>query len=162
MLILGVDPGLAATGYGLIRYGSNGMHLIEGGVIRSSDRDPLDKRVGEIHAGMVELLKEFKPDVLSMEELYSHYKHPKTAIIMGHARGAVLVAAHQQGVPVRHYAATMVKMALTGNGRAKKEHVRRMILEALDIRGPAEPLDTYDALAVALCHINHNLKATVL
>jgi crossover junction endodeoxyribonuclease RuvC len=161
MLILGVDPGLAATGYGLIACDSEGTRLVEGGVIRSNDRDPLADRVGEIYSGMVELLKEFKPDILSMEELYSHYKHPKTAIIMGHARGAVLVAAHQQGVAVRHYAATMVKMALTGNGRAKKEHVRRMILQTLDISGPAEPLDTYDALAVALCHINHNMKAVV-
>lgn len=161
MLILGVDPGLAATGYGLIAYDGGEIRLIEGGVIRSQESDTLDKRVGDIYTGMVEILSEFKPDILSMEELYSHYKHPRTAIIMGHARGAVLVAACQRHVPVKHYAATMVKMALTGNGRAKKEHVRRMILEALNIQGPAEPLDTYDALAVALCHINHNLKAAV-
>lgn len=161
MLILGVDPGLAATGYGLIAYGPGGVRLVEGGVIRSRESDPLDKRVGDIYAGMVEILTEFKPDILSMEELYSHYKHPKTAIIMAHARGAVLVAACQRNIPVRHYAATTVKMALTGNGRAKKEHVRRMILQTLDMHGPAEPFDTYDALAVALCHINHNLKAAV-
>jgi crossover junction endodeoxyribonuclease RuvC len=145
----------------LIAYDGGEIRLIEGGVIRSQESDTLDKRVGAIYTGMIELLTEFKPDILSMEELYSHYKHPRTAIIMGHARGAVLVAACQKNIPVRHYAATMVKMALTGNGRAKKEHVRRMILQALNIHGPAKPLDTYDALAVALCHINHNLKATV-
>lgn len=161
MLVLGVDPGLAATGYGLISYGSGGVRIIEGGVIRSCEDDPLAKRVGDIHAGMRDLLGEFHPDVLSMEELYSHYKHPKTAIIMGHARGAVLVAAHEQNVPVKHYAATMIKMALTGNGRARKEQVRKMILETLGLHGPTEPLDTYDALAVALCHINHSLKAAV-
>ncbi len=161
MLVLGVDPGLAATGYGLIAYESGGPRIIEGGVIRSRESDPLATRVGEICAGMRELLAEFHPDVLSMEELYSHYKHPKTAIIMGHARGAVLVAAHEQNIPVKHYAATMIKMALTGNGRAKKEQVRQMILRTLDLQGPTEPLDTYDALAVALCHINHSLKAAV-
>jgi crossover junction endodeoxyribonuclease RuvC len=161
MLILGVDPGLAATGYGLISYGSGNLRVIEGGVIRSNDSDPLARRVGDIHAGMRDLLGEFHPDVLAMEELYSHYKHPKTAIIMGHARGAVLVAACDNNIPVKHYAATMIKMALTGNGRAKKEQVRQMILRTLDLHGPTEPFDTYDALAVALCHINHSLKVAV-
>lgn len=161
MLILGVDPGLAATGYGVVSYDAGGIRVVEGGVIRSNEGDPLDRRVGDIYTGITDVLREFKPDVLSMEELYSHYRHPRTAIIMGHARGAVLVAANQQNVPVRHYAATMIKMALTGNGRANKEQVRQTILETLNLHGPIEPLDTYDALAVALCHINHSLKAAV-
>jgi crossover junction endodeoxyribonuclease RuvC len=162
MRVLGVDPGLAATGYGLVEYCSGRISVIEGGVIRSSEGDPLVTRVGEIFTGMTDLLREFRPDVLSMEELYSHYKHPRTAIIMGHARGAVLVAAHQEKVPVCHYAATMVKMALTGNGRANKGQVRQTILAALNLQGPMEPLDTYDALAVAMCHINHTLKAAMV
>ena len=158
---MGVDPGLAATGYGLIEYRSGRLRVIEGGVIRSNEGDSFAERVGDIFSGMQALLREFRPDVLSMEELYSHYKHPRTAIIMGHARGAILAAACQEKIPVQHYAATMVKMALTGNGRAKKEQVRETVLNSLNLRGPLEPLDTYDALAVAMCHINHSLKAVV-
>jgi crossover junction endodeoxyribonuclease RuvC len=158
MLVLGVDPGLAATGYGLISLNSGQVQLVEGGVIRSGKDDPIEKRVGDIYSGILEILEEFRPDILSMEDLYSHYKHPKTAIIMGHARGAVLVAANQKNVPVRNYAATKIKMAITGNGRAKKEQVQRMVLNILGLTTPMEPYDTSDALAAALCHINQNMK----
>jgi len=161
MRVLGVDPGLAITGYGIVDVAEGRPRLVEGGVIRSEDRDAMEKRVGAIFSGMLEILDEFRPDVLAMEDLYSHYKHPKTAIIMGHARGAVMVAAEQRQVPVRSYGATKIKSALTGNGRAKKEQVRKMVLETLGGTGAAEPVDAYDALAAALCHINHAMKAAV-
>jgi len=161
MLVLGVDPGLAATGYGVVACESGRIRLVEGGVIRSRKDDPIEKRVGDIYAGIMEVMKEFQPDILAMEDLYSHYKHPRTAIVMGHARGAVLVAADQRGITVRNYAATMIKMALTGNGRAKKEQVQRMVMNMLDLKNPMEPMDTSDALAAALCHINQNIKAAV-
>lgn len=161
MLVLGVDPGLAATGYGLIAYESGRIRLIEGGVIRSGKNDPIEKRVGDIYTGILEVLDEFRPDILAMEDLYSHYKHPRTAIIMGHARGAVLVAAHQRGITVKNFAATMIKMSLTGNGRAKKEQVQRMVMNILDLKESMDPFDTSDALAAALCHINQNMKAAV-
>ena len=90
-----------------------------------------------------------------------HYKHPKTAIIMGHARGAVLVAADRMKIRVVNYAATMIKMALTGNGRARKEQVQRMVMTHLGLTAPMEPYDTSDALAAALCHINQNMKAMI-
>lgn len=159
MLVLGIDPGLAATGYGAVEFTSNRPRLVEGGVIRSEREDPIERRVGSIYSGMMEILSEFHPDWLSLEDLYSHYKHPKTAIIMAHARGAILTAADQKGVPVRHYAATMIKMALTGNGRAGKEQVQRMVLSVLGLTQPIQPYDTTDALAAALCHINQSLKA---
>jgi len=158
MLVLGVDPGLAATGYGLVENQGDRNSLVEGGVIRSDNNDSLEKRVGAIYVGMQEILSEFKPNVLAMEDLYSHYKHPKTAIIMGHARGAVLVAAHQHEVPVAHYAATAIKMTLTGNGRARKEQVQHMVFDLLGLTGPIEPFDTSDALAAALCHIYQTMK----
>lgn len=161
MLVLGVDPGLAATGYGLIASEAGQVRLIEGGVIRSRKDDPIERRVGDLYTGILEVMEEFRPDILAMEDLYSHYKHPRTAIIMGHARGAVLVAAHQRGIIVRNYAATMIKMALTGNGRAKKEQVQRMVMNMLDIKEAMEPFDTSDALAAALCHIHQNMKAAV-
>jgi crossover junction endodeoxyribonuclease RuvC len=161
MLVLGVDPGLAATGYGLITFESGQVRLIEGGVIRSQKDDPMEKRVGDIHTGMLQVMEEFRPDIMSMEDLYSHYKHPKTAIIMGHARGAVLVAANRQNIPVKSYAATMIKMSLTGNGRAKKEQVQGMVMNLLGLKEPMEPFDISDALAAALCHINQNMKAAI-
>lgn len=161
MRVLGVDPGLGATGYGLVAYESGRIRLIEGGVIRSNPDDPMEARVGSIFSGIIEVLNEFRPELLAMEDLYSHYKHPRTAIIMAHARGAVLTAAHQKGVPVRSYAATMIKMALTGNGRARKEQVQRMVLTQLGIAAPVEPYDTTDALAAALCHLNQTMKVLV-
>lgn len=161
MLVIGVDPGLAATGYGLVSVDTGGSRLVEGGVIRSEATDGMSERVGAIFKGMLEVIEEFGPDVMAMEEIYSHYKHPKTAIIMAHARGAILAAADQKRLPVRHYAATTIKSALTGNGRARKEQVRRMVLDRLGVSGPIEPLDTYDALAAALCHINQIMRVTV-
>ena len=161
MRVLGVDPGLAATGYGLVEYDAGRIRLIEGGVIRSNPDDPMENRVGSIFSGIMEILDEFRPELVAMEDLYSHYKHPRTAIIMAHARGAVLVAARQKGTPVRSYAATMIKMALTGNGRARKEQVQRMVLAQLGVKTPVEPYDTTDALAAALCHLNQTMKVLV-
>lgn len=161
MRVLGVDPGLAATGYGLVAFDAGRIRLIEGGVIRPSPDIPMEARVGSIFNGITEILDEFRPELVAMEDLYSHYKHPRTAIIMAHARGAVLVAAHQKSVPVRSYAATMIKMALTGNGRARKEQVQRMVLTQLGIAVPVDPYDTTDALAAALCHLNQTMKVLV-
>lgn len=162
MRVLGVDPGLAATGYGVVESINGKVSLIEGGVIRSASDDPIDRRVGAMFTGILEVMKEFHPDVLAMEEIYSHYKHPRTAIIMAHARGAILAAAHQVGIPVLPYPSTTIKSSLTGNGRAKKEQVQRMVLDILALPGPIDPLDTSDALAAALCHINQQTGALVL
>ncbi len=158
MLVLGIDPGLSATGYGLIRFQDGRLILVEGGVVRSQDSDPIEKRVGAIFSGITEILDNFKPDILSMEDLYSHYKHPKTAIIMAHARGAVLAAANEKDIQVRNYPATRIKSSIVGNGRAPKEQVRRMILHLLNLDRIPEPYDISDALAVAVCHINQNMK----
>jgi crossover junction endodeoxyribonuclease RuvC len=161
MLILGVDPGLAATGYGLVKNDKGHPELVEGGVLRSREKDPIEKRVGAIFKGMIQVLQEFSPDLVSMEDLYSHYKHPKTAVIMAHARGAILAAADQVNIPVENYAATAIKMSLTGNGRASKEQVQQMVLGIFGLSKPMEPYDTTDALAAAICHINHSRKAIV-
>jgi len=158
MRVLGIDPGLAATGYGIIDCRLRRMQLVEGGVIRSDSEDSMEVRVGAIFTGIVEVLDEFHPDVISMEDLYSHYKHPRTAIIMAQARGAILAAAFQKAIPVHNYAATMIKISLTGNGRARKEQVQRMVLSVLQLTAPVEPYDTTDALAAALCHINQTMR----
>ncbi len=154
MLVLGVDPGLKTTGYGLIEFRSDRVFLIEGGTVSSDSKSEMYRRVGAIFTGISEVIKEFRPDVMAMEEIYSHVKHPKTSIIMAQARGAILAAADQMHIPVKNYPATTIKSSLTGNGRAKKEQVREMVFARLKCKGQPEPLDTYDALATALCHIN--------
>jgi crossover junction endodeoxyribonuclease RuvC len=151
---MGVDPGLAATGYGVIMAAGAKPSIVEAGVIRSREKDPLEKRLLEIHRGMIEVISEFKPAVVAVEELYSKYAHPRTAILMGHARGVICVAAAECGLPVVHYAATRIKNSLTGHGGAGKEQVQRMVQQTFGLARPPQPNDVADALAVALCHHN--------
>ena len=128
MRILGIDPGLERTGYGVVEtlVGAPGaMRLLEAGIIRTSAKDALAARLAEIHTGLAAVLAEFRPDAVAVEELYSHYKHPRTAILMGHARGIVLLAAAEAGVPVASYGATHIKKALVGSGHASKHQVQR-------------------------------------
>ena len=110
------------------------------------------RRVRDIYEGLVDVVRAFQPSVVAIEELYSHYERPKTAILMGHARGVICLAASQQEIPVVHYAATQVKRILTGNGRASKEQVQLAICRELRLADVPEPPDVADALAVALCH----------
>lgn len=151
---MGVDPGLSATGYGIIAGAGAHPSIIEAGVVRSRENDPLEKRLLEIHRGIAEVLREFAPAVVVVEELYSKYAHPRTAILMGHARGVICVAAAEHGLPVVSYAATRVKNSLTGHGRAGKEQVQRMVQHTFGLSRPPQPTDVADALAVALCHHN--------
>jgi len=151
---MGVDPGLSATGYGIIEGSGPSPSIVEAGVIRSRDKDPLEKRLLEILRGLDEVLREFAPAVMAVEELYSKYAHPRTAILMGHARGVICVAAAGQGIPVVNYAATRIKNSLTGHGRAGKKQVQRMVQQTFGLSSPPQPADVADALAVALCHHN--------
>ncbi len=152
-LVLGIDPGLNTTGYGLVQLGAGGPKLVEAGVVRSRAHDPLEAKLVEIHRGVTELLTSFQPTVMAIEELYSHYERPTTAILMGHARGVICLAAAQAGVPIRHYAATHVKKVLTGSGRAPKPQVQMAICREFGLPQAPDPPDVADALAIALCHI---------
>ena len=154
MKVLGVDPGLNVTGYGLIVSDSGGQQLIEAGVIRSKTSLPLEQRLLNLYKGFEEVVKEFSPDVLSIEELFSHYKHPRTAVIMAHARGLYYLVAAKENIPVFSYSATRIKKSLTGMGRASKDQVARMIFMALNCSEHSVTSDVTDALAAALCHIN--------
>jgi crossover junction endodeoxyribonuclease RuvC len=151
---MGVDPGLSATGYGIIEGLTRQPTLIEAGVLRSREHDPLETRLSEIHRGMTEVIREFAPSVVVVEELYSTYAHPRTAILMGHARGVIYLAAAGQGIPVVSYAATRIKNSLTGHGRASKEQMQRMIQHIFGLAQAPNPPDVADAIAVALCHHN--------
>jgi len=150
--ILGIDPGLNITGYGVIEPLARGFCVIEAGVVRGKSRGSLQKRVKEIHDGVSDVIASLKPEAVAVEELYSHYDRPKTAILMGHARGVIVLAAAQAALPMHAYAATQVKKILTGAGRAPKSQMQIAIQRELGLREPPEPADVADALAVALCH----------
>ena len=154
MMILGIDPGLQVCGYAAVEAAGGGEKLLEAGVFRTDEELPLAERLSQIARDYQSLLEKFGPDVVSVEELYSHYKHPKTAILMGHARGVILQRAVQAGAEVRSFSATRIKKALTGNGRAGKEQMQRAIQSMLGLREMPKPADVADAIAVALCSVN--------
>ena len=153
MRIVGIDPGLTTTGYGVIEVREQQVKLVEGGVIRADTPEaPLEIRLSSLFDGVAEMLEQFHPEALALEELYSHYEHPATAILMGHARGVICLASAKKGIPVFNYASTQIKLSTTGNGRASKEQVQRAIQARLQLREIPQPSDVADALAIALCH----------
>jgi crossover junction endodeoxyribonuclease RuvC len=153
--ILGIDPGLQVTGYGILEQSPDGPHVCEAGVIRSSEQQSpsnMAQRVRALYDGIVEVIEQFRPGVVVVEQLYAHYEHPRTAILMAHARGVIFLAAGQREIPVVSYNATRIKKTITGNGRANKEQVQRTIQRELNLDNLPEPPDVADALAAALCH----------
>jgi len=154
MRVLGIDPGLNITGYGIVDSGEGEPRLVEAGIIRSKTKMPLQQRLFELYNGLDEVVKELCPDVFSVEELYSHYNHPKTAVVMGHARGVLFLVAGKENIPVYSYSATRIKKSLTGVGRATKEQVASMISSCMNCGDLDVKADVTDAIAAALCHIN--------
>ena len=154
MRILGIDPGLQVCGYACMDTGIEGEKLIEAGVLRTPNDLPLAERLNRIAHDISEILENFRPDVVAVEELYSHYAHPKTAILMGHARGVILQKCAQSAIEVRSFSATRIKKSITGNGRASKEQVQRTIQTILLLPELPEPNDVADAIAAALCCAN--------
>ena len=152
MRILGVDPGLNITGYSVLESTPSGIQVCEAGVVRGRARGDLAERVCAIHQGIAEVIESYKPASLAIEELFSHYKRPRTSILMGHARGVICLAAAQAGLGVHHYSATQVKRILTGNGRAPKLQMQQAVMRELRLEVVPEPADVADALAIALCH----------
>ena len=152
MRVLGIDPGINVTGYGVLERLGSRIHLREGGIVRGKSKDTLPLRIQEIYQNLAEIIARWKPDVVAVEEIYSHYERPKTAIIMGHVRGAMMLLAAQHGIPVHSYSATSVKKILTGSGRATKDQMQRAIQTEFRLEKLPEPPDLADALAIALCH----------
>ncbi len=155
MRILGIDPGLRLTGYGLVDYKPLKPLLIDGGVIRLNEKTPLASRLVELESELEALIDEHKPDVCAVEQLYSHYAHPRTAILMGHARGVIICVAARRGLQVEEFAANRIKQSLTGHGHASKPQMQRAIQSMWNLKEPPEPPDVADALAVALCCGRH-------
>lgn len=150
--ILGIDPGLNITGYGVLSRGERLPKLEEAGVVRGGSGGPLPPRLKKLHVGLSEVVETYQPVAVAIEQLYSHYQRPRTSILMGHARGVICLVAGQHDIPVFDYAATKVKKLLTGNGHAPKLQMQEAIQRELSLPQLPEPADVADALAVALCH----------
>jgi crossover junction endodeoxyribonuclease RuvC len=154
--ILGLDPGLQITGYGLVEVSARRMvQVCEAGVLKAgAARSSADMpaRLAELYRGLVEILDQFRPSAMAVEQLYAHYAHPRTAVLMGHARGVLLLAAAERSIPVAGYNPTQIKKTITGHGRASKDQMQRAICRELGLSAVPEPPDVADALAVALCH----------
>ncbi|WP_165245131.1 crossover junction endodeoxyribonuclease RuvC [Paludisphaera soli] len=151
--VVGIDPGLNVTGYAVVDPGPRGPIVVEAGVIRpGSSNRAMGQRLDYLHRNILELLAAYPPGALALEKVHSHVKFPRTAILMGHARGVIVLAAASRGIPVFGYAASRVKKTLTGSGRAPKEQMQRAIQTELGLDELPEPHDVADACAIALCH----------
>lgn len=147
----GIDPGLGVTGYAVLRFSGGSSSLLDAGVCRFDEKLCLADRLVDVERDLAAILDEHQPDVVAVEQLYAHYKHPRTAILMGHARGVILLTAARMGIEVRSYEATRVKKYLTGHGRATKGQMQRAVQTALNLSALPEPSDVADALAIAMC-----------
>jgi len=155
MKIMGIDPGLFITGYAILEvYSNKEPKILEAEIIKTKPRNKMEERILAIYEGLNEILSRFVPNVVALEDLYSHYDNPKTAIIMAHARGIAYLSAAKYNIKVVSYSPTKVKKALTGNGRASKEQIQKMIQSYLKLPDLPQPNDVADALAVAICHAN--------
>ena len=154
MKILGIDPALHVTGYGLIDAQGDKIKLIEAGFIKTSPKALIDQRLNKIYCAIDQLIVKNSPQALVLEKIYAHINHPTTAYILGHARGVVCLAASISKVPVIEFAATKVKKAITGRGNASKCQVQKAIQYFLNLKDTDWPLDVSDALALALTYAN--------
>ena len=156
---MGVDPGLDTTGYGVIEIQNcqqakePKIILLQDGVVKTQAKKPIFERLNKIYKGIAEVVEESKPDTLILEKLYSHYRHPTTAILMGHARGVICLVCAKMKIPLVSYSATRIKKAITGRGDASKYQVKMMVGNLLRLNNPPECLDVTDALALAIAHI---------
>ncbi|HKU68005.1 MAG TPA: crossover junction endodeoxyribonuclease RuvC [Candidatus Baltobacteraceae bacterium] len=156
--ILGVDPGLRTTGYGVIEFAGGRSRLVEAGVVAPKVKGSLEQRLRELHEGISSVVASTQPSVMVIEELYTTYKNPLTAIMMGHARGVLCLAGAQYNVPVHTLAHSLVKRALIGSGAARKDQVNQMVTQLLGLRRRPQPNDVSDALALALAFCNRSYR----
>lgn len=152
MIVLGIDPGTAATGYGVVRRaGLASVTLVECGVIRTSPSEPLAIRIREIYDAVVELIDRHRPAAVSVEDVF-HGKNAQSALKLGHARGAILLAAAHHDLIIAEYAPRQIKNAVVGTGNATKDQVGFMVKQQLRLKEAPAPADAADGVAAALCH----------
>jgi crossover junction endodeoxyribonuclease RuvC len=152
--VLGIDPALRTTGYGVIEHSKSGARLVEAGIVAPNAAHALADRLRELYAGISEVIAQTQPELVVIEELYTSYKNPVTAILMGHARGVLCLASAQAGIAVHTLGHAHVKRALTGSGGARKDQVNAMVMRLLNLRTAPKPNDVSDALALALAFAN--------
>jgi crossover junction endodeoxyribonuclease RuvC len=153
VIVLGIDPGTAVTGYGVVKgERMSPPHLIECGIIRTKPRDSLAERLQEIHAGVVELIQRHRPDALAIEDVF-YARNVRTTIVLGHARGVILLAGANANLVIAEYPPAEIKKAVVGTGAATKEQVQFMVTRLLRLKSPPQPADASDGVAAALAHI---------
>jgi crossover junction endodeoxyribonuclease RuvC len=160
MRVLGIDPGLHICGYACLDFEGGSERIVEAGIVRTQRSLPIERRLNQIAVDIETLLEKFKPEVVAVEALYSHYAHPRTAILMGHARGVILQKSAAAGIEVKSYGATRIKKSLTGNGHASKEQMQRTIQTVMALPELPRPADVADAMAAAICCANDMLART--
>ena len=152
MIIVGIDPALATTGYGVIQVKGQILALVEAGIIQTQAKETVSERLDKIYRGVLKLISDTHADCLVLEKIYSHYKHPATACILGQARGVICLAASTKGIPLVEYAATRIKKAIIGKGLASKAQVQRIVSHTLGLISLPAYMDVTDALALAIAH----------
>lgn len=153
LVVLGIDPGTQVTGYGVVRgENAHSMSLVECGVIRTQPRDPLPTRLREIYDGLTELLTRHAPDVLAIEDVF-YARNVRTTVMLGHARGVILLAGQQHGVQVREFTPTAIKKAVAGTGAGTKEQVQFMVTKLLRLKAAPKPADAADGVAAAVAFL---------
>ena len=161
MRILGVDPGLRATGFGLVEVKAGTVKILDAGSIEPNVKALFEDRIAKVHHLLSGIISANKPDVLVLEKLYAHYKHPTTACLLGHVRGVICLLAHEHKIELIEQPVKRIRQALVGNGNATKEQVQMFVKRLLNIESAQLTLDTSDALALALGHA-HMLKFKLL
>jgi len=149
-LVLGIDPGTAVTGYGVVAMEGRTTTLVECGVIRTTPRDPLAARLRDIHDGVRELIQRHQPDTVAVEDVF-FARNVRTTVVLGHARGVILLAAAHAGLQIKEYPPAEIKKAITGSGAATKEQMQFMVTKLLRLKHAPEPADAADGVAAALC-----------
>src|SRR5215212_6485092 len=155
---MGIDPGVASTGFGVVRVAGGKMTAVDGGVIEAPPDEPIERRLARIHDGLAELARWHQPAGVALEDLYFG-KNVRSAIAVGQARGVAMLAAAQCDIPCFGYTPQAVKMAVCGNGAASKKQVQRMVGMLLELPQPPASEHTADALAIAICHSAHAKSA---
>jgi crossover junction endodeoxyribonuclease RuvC len=148
--VLGIDPGTAVTGYGVVAYDGRTPTLLECGVIRTNAKDPLPARLHNIHAGITELIERHQPDTVAVEDVF-FARNVRTTIVLGHARGVILLAAQEAGLVIDEFPPAEIKKAIVGTGAATKQQVQFMVARLLRLKSAPQPADAADGVAAALC-----------
>ena len=162
MRILGVDPGLRRTGYGVVDIKPQAsIRLLEIGTIEPDEKDLFERRILRVYTGLEKILDDQKPDVMVLEKLYAHYKHPATASVLGHVRGVICLLCAQKKIELIEHSVKRIRKSLVGNGNATKEQTRSLIVNLLKIKTEQLSLDASDALALALGHA-HMIRMKIL